>query len=170
MLPEIALDQGSPSEIFCNFHLSFYHVPQVLQKFRFTHGTPQRMESQISWTAMCQDSTHQKLKSNCWRMERRWMQNSQTCLSARTGVSIFWSTLNSLPMDRMNLAAVWSMLLSKLPRSLNGSETTNQHHGGLKIVLIDCINFKCYVLINADMLLCFMLINHSHIDDDANII
>lgn len=37
-------------------------------------------------------------------------------------------------------------------------------------MLIDCVNVKCYVLVIADMLLCFMHINHSHIDDDTNII
>lgn len=151
----------APSEILYNFHLSFPDVPQVLQRFRFTHGIQQRMESQITWTAMSMDSTHLRLKLICWRMDRRWKRSSQTCLSARTGRSIFWCTQISLPVQWMSTAAVWITAVSLCPIWLSGIETTNQHHGGLKMPHLNWTNSKLFLLffLNTYMLVCFMYTN-----------
>lgn len=98
--------------MLCNFHLSFPDVLQGNQRFKFTRGTHQRMESQISWTAMYLGSIHLRLTLTWWRMTRRCRWRDQTCLSARTGLSIFWCTRTSLPAQAWSTAVLWIMFLS----------------------------------------------------------
>ena len=116
LVPDLALDQGSPKWNALQFHLSFPAAPQVVQRFKCTQDTHQKMESQITWTAMCLGSIHPRLKSICWRMGRRLNRSSQTCLSARTGLSTCCPTPSSLPTARISTAAEWNTLLWNNPR------------------------------------------------------
>ena len=48
LVPDLALDQGSPKWNALQFHLSFPAAPQVVQRFKCTQDTHQKMESQIT--------------------------------------------------------------------------------------------------------------------------
>ena len=120
LVPDLASDRGPPKWNTLQSHLSFPAAPQVSQTFKCTQDTHQRMESQITSTAMCLGSIHPRLKSNCWRMGRRWNRSSQTCLSARTGLSTCCPTLSSPPTAMISIAAEWLTLLSHNPRQLSG--------------------------------------------------
>lgn len=101
--------------------------PQNPLMFKSTRAIHQKTGSQTSSTAMCHSFTLPKLKSNCWRMAKRWTTyRCQICPSARTGLSISWLTLNSHPLRLIHSPAELNTSLWRSPRPSPGIEICSQ--------------------------------------------